>query len=235
MNKKIILNHKSYLNLEEVGNYLREFENLKINSLDVVVFPSIIYLSLFKDFKYPVGTQNFYSYNYGNYTGEINLESLKFLGIEYTLLNHFERIKNGIDKPNILKEKVDISLSNDFFTILMVGESKKRKNPFLYIKKELDYYLKNIDSSKLKKLSILYEPYWKDEKTEINIDLIRKVVVQIKEYFISNYKLDIDVYYGSGVNFDNASKILEVCDGIAIGKDSSDIEYVKELISRLDK
>lgn len=235
MNKKLILNHKSYLSIEEIENYKKEFNILNIDSFDIILFPSIIYLTLFRDFKYFIGAQNFYSCSYGNYTGEINLESLKTLGVDYTLVNHFERINLEIDSRSLIKEKVHNSLYSGFSTILMVGEPKKNKNPFSYIKKELVYYLKNIDSSKIKNLSILYEPSWKSEDSEIDINLIRSVVVQIKEYFIGRYKLDVDVYYASGVNADNIINILEICDGVAIGKDSTNIDYIKNIISKLDK
>lgn len=235
MNKKLILNHKSYLSVGEIEKYKKEFELLNINSLDIILFPSVIYLTLFKGSKCFVGAQNFYSCNYGNYTGEINLEALKSLGVGYTLVNHFERINLCIDSRSLVKEKIYNSLSSGLSTVLMVGEPKKNKNPFVYIKRELVYYLKNIDSSKIKNLSILYEPSWKEEPSEIDINLIRSVVVQIKEYFIGRYKLDVDVYYASGVNEENIINILEFCDGVAIGKDSANIEYVKNIISKLDK
>ncbi len=236
MNKKLILNHKSYLNINEIEVYKKELEKVSSKNIDIILFPSVIYLSMFNDYKHKVGAQNFYSYNYGNYTGEINLESLKNLGINYTLLNHYERIENGIDSYNIVKEKVFKSLSSNFNTILMVGETKKLKNPFSYIKKQLNYYLKNIEEVKIKNLSILYEPSWILDSSEYqDINVIRKIVVQIKEYFIKKYKLDIEVYYASGVTKENINEILEVCDGVGLGKKSTDVKYIKDIIDKLSQ
>lgn len=236
MSKKLILNHKSYLSINEIEVYKKELEKISSKNVDIILFPSVIYLSMFNDYKHKVGSQNFYSYNYGNYTGEINLESLKSLGINYTLLNHYERIENGIDSYNIVKEKIFKSLSSNFNTILMVGETKKVKNPFSYIKKQLNYYLKNIEEAKIKNLSILYEPSWILDSSEYqDINVIRKIVVQIKEYFIKKYKLDIEVYYASGVTKENINEILEVCDGVGLGKKSTDVKYIKDIIDKLSQ
>ncbi len=234
MNKKLILNHKSNLNINEIEIYKKNLAKITPKKIDIILFPNVIYLSMFKDYKHKVGTQNFYSYNYGNYTGEINLESLKSLNINYTLLNHYERIVNGIDSYTIVKEKVFKSLNANFNTILMVGEIKKQKNPFNYIKKQLNYYLKNIEETKLKNLSVLYEPSWISDSSEYqSVDTIRKVIVDIKEYFIKKYKLDVEVYYASGVSADNMLEILEISDGVGIGKKSTDFKYIKDIIDKL--
>lgn len=236
MSKKIIFNHKSYLGITEIEKYKKELEKISIKDYEIILFPSVQYLALFKDYKHTVGTQNFYSYNYGNYTGEINLESLKTLGINYTLLNHYERLVNGMDSTSLVKEKVFKSLNSNFNTILMVGEIKKTKNPFSYVSKQLKYYLKNLDEIKLKKLSILYEPSWNIEnESTFDINLIRKIVVQIKEYFIGRYKLEVEVYYASGVNTENILDILNICDGVVIGKKSTDIDYVSEIADKLNQ
>ena len=229
--KKLILNNKSYLTLEDVLIYKEKLKNIKSEKLDIIIFPNIIYLSLFDNFKYSVGTQNFYSYNAGNYTGEVNLESLKKLNVNYTMLNHSERRINGLDSKELIKEKVFKSLKANFNTILIVGEKEYTKDPFKHIKKELDYYLKDIESDKIKCLSIMYEPSWLDDCQDINI--IRKIIIDIKEYFINKYKEEIEVYYGIGVDEKNANDILEFTDGIGIGKKSIDIKFINKIIDKL--
>lgn len=232
--KKILLNNKSYLNLKEIEKYKKDLDKISNKKIDIILFPSIIYLSMFKNYNHKIGTQNFYSYNYGNYTGEINLESLKDLGVTYTILNHSERLINCLDTKSLIKEKVFKSLTANFNTILVVGEPKYMKDPFKHIKKELDYFLKNIENEKIEHLSIIYEPSWLGDDFQ-DINIIRKVVIDIKEYFINKYKLDIDVYYGIGVNVDNVNDILEICDGVGIGKKSTDIKYIKNLIDKISQ
>lgn len=230
--KKIILNHKSYLSINEIKKYIEDFPKLVNENLDIVVFPNILYLSLFEDFCTEVGSQNFYSENYGNYTGEINLEALKKLNINYTMISHKDRLNNLLDSPSQIREKLNKSLNNDFKTILVVGEEKMMDNPFKSIKGDLNYVLKNINKDKLNNLIILYEPMWLNDEIQ-DINIIRKVIIDIKEYFINHYKRDIDVYYGSGVSEDNINKILEFCDGVSIGKESLDVYKLREIFDNI--
>ena len=158
--KKVILNQKSYFFYDDMVKFKNSFDKLKTNDYEFIIFPPILYLSMFKDSKYKVGTQNFFGYKMGSFTGELNLESLKKIGINYTLIGHFERRKIVFESYEMAKEKLFKSLGSKCNTILCVGEVKKTRKPFNYIKKELNYYLRSIDSSTLKYLSIAYEPNW---------------------------------------------------------------------------
>ena len=91
--KKIILNQKSYLMYDEMVEFKKEFDKLKLKDSEFILFPPVHYLALFKDSKYKVGTQNFYSYKAGSFTGEVNLEALKDMNINYTMIGHYERRK----------------------------------------------------------------------------------------------------------------------------------------------
>ena len=231
--KKIVLNHKSYLSIDEIKKYIEDFPKLINEDLDIVVFPNVLYLSLFEDFCAEVGCQNFYSETYGNYTGEINLEALKKINVNYTMISHKDRLNNLLDSSSQIREKLYKSLNNDFKTILVVGEEKMNDDPFKSIKGDLNYLLKNVNKEKLNNLIILYEPMWlEDEPQEINI--IRKVVIDIKEYFINHFKTDIDVYYGTGVNENNINEILEFCDGVCIGKECLDVYELKRIFDNIN-
>ncbi len=229
--KKIILNHKSYLNYDEINKYKKEIEKIDKKKFDLILFPSIIYLSLFKNSKLNIGTQNFYTSNYGSYTGEANLESLKYIGVNYTLVGHSERKKLRLERIELTKEKLIESLNSDFKTILLVGELYKKANPFNIIKAQLKYYLKEIKLDKLKNLSIAYEPAWAVGGSQtLSINKISKIVSKIKQYIFKKYKFDIEVYYGGSVTENSIKEILEVTDGVLIGKISSDIDSIKNVI-----
>ena len=124
--KKIILNQKSYLLYDEIIEFKKNFEKIKTKDYEFILFPSVLYLTLFKDVNYKVGTQNFYSYKTGSFSGEINLESLKNIGINYTLVGHFERKKILNESYEDTKEKLFKSLNSKCNTILCVGEENKR-------------------------------------------------------------------------------------------------------------
>ena len=232
--KKVILNQKSYMFYDDMVKFKNSFDKLKTNNYEFIIFPPILYLSMFKDSKYKVGTQNFFSYKMGSFTGELNLETLKKIGIDYTLIGHFERRKIVFESYEMAKEKLFKSLSSKCYTILCVGEIKKTRRPFNYIKKELNYYLRSIDSSTLKYLSIAYEPSWAIGSGEIQcIDKITKVIDEIKLYMFNKYKLKIEVYYGGSVDENNINDIFKVSDGVVLGKASINIDELNKILKGL--
>lgn len=232
--KKVILNQKSYMFYDDMVKFKNSFDKLKTNNYEFIIFPPILYLSMFKDSKYKVGIQNFFSYKMGSFTGELNLETLKKIGIDYTLIGHFERRKIVFESYEMAKEKLFKSLSSKCYTILCVGEIKKTRRPFNYIKKELNYYLRSIDSSTLKYLSIAYEPSWAIGSGEIQcIDKIQNVIDNIKLYIYKKYNLNIEVYYGGSVDENNINDIFKVSDGVVLGKASINIDELNKILKGL--
>ena len=232
--KKVILNQKSYMFYDDMVKFKNSFDKLKTNNYEFIIFPPILYLSMFKDSKYKVGTQNFFSYKMRSFTGELNLETLKKIGIDYTLIGHFASRKIVFESYEMAKEKLFKSLSSKCYTILCVGEIKKTRRPFNYIKKELNYYLRSIDSSTLKYLSIAYEPSWAIGSGEIQcIDKIQNVIDNIKLYIYKKYNLNIEVYYGGSVDENNINDIFKVSDGVVLGKASINIDELNKILKGL--
>ena len=231
--KKIILNQKSYLLYDDVINFKKEFDKLKSKDYEFILFPSIEYLALFKDSKYGLGTQNFFSVKTGSFTGEVNLEALKDMGINYTMLGHFERKKIMYESKEMIKEKLYKSLSAKCNTILCVGEDNKLKRDVSFVKKELNYYLKSLESSSLKYLSIVYTPSHALSEADKSTTSISRVVEFIKSYFSKKYNMNIDVYYGGYIENSNIKEIYDICDGIMLDTQSNDIKIIKELLKEL--
>ena len=231
--KKIILNQKSYLMYDEIVEFKKEFDKLKTKGYEFILFPSIQYLSLFKDSNYDIGTQNFFSFKVGSFTGEVNIESLKDMGINYSMIGHFERRKIIGESYEIIKEKLYKSLSSKCNTILCVGEDSKFKKETSFVKKELNFYLKSLESDTLKYLSICYLPSNALDEADKSLDKIVKVVDYIKKYFSDKYQIDIPVYYGGNIENSNIKEIIECCDGIMLDTQSNDIKIIKELLKEI--
>lgn len=222
--KLVVLNNKCFLSYKDTLNYKKELDKIK-SEYELVLLPNLAYLSLFNDAKYKIGAQNFYSYNYGAYTGEVCLSSLKDLNVTYTLVGHPERFELKLDTYEEVKDKLFRSLNSNFKTILCVGKDNNIKT----IKKELKYYLKNIEYKSLENLIIAYEPI---NIYEVNKDDIIYTMMEVKKYVEKHFEIDIPFIYGGLINKDNAKEILEITDGIIIGKESSDINEVKEILSK---
>ncbi len=227
--KKIILNHKSYLSYEEITKYIKDMNNLNIKE-ELIIFPSINYLALFNNSKYKVGAQNFYSYNYGSYTGEVCLESLKSMKVNYTIVSHPERILLRLDSYEQMKDKLFRSLNMGFKTILCVGHDNSIKT----IKKELKFYLKGVEYDSLKNLLIAYEPASQIDTSTVNLSEIAFATDFIKKYMKKHYETDTPVLYGGGVAKENISDTLKLTDGVLIGKISTNIQYLKEILKSID-
>ncbi len=225
--KLIVLNHKSYLGYEEIKKYKEEIKKINYNNL--VLMPNIAYIELFNSSNITLGSQNFFSYNFGSYTGETSLEILKDLGVTYTLVGHPERLTLRLDTYEEIKEKLFKSVSSGFKTILCLAHDEKDKT----LKKELKYYLKGIDLSSIKNLIIAYEPSEKIDSDYIDKDDILDKKYLIKTYCKKEFDINVPFLYGGGLTKENINEVLEVTDGVILGKISTNIEKLKEIIDNI--
>lgn len=224
--KTIILNHKSYLSYEEIQNYKNLLETQSIENINLILMPTLAYLSEFKSSKIQIGAQNFYSYNFGSYTGEISLETLKSLNVNYTLVGHPERLILKLDSYQEVKDKFFRSINLGFKTILCLGHDENEK----ILKKELKFFFNGIEESVLKNLIIAFEPASKIEGETVNLKQIKYVNSFIKEYMYKHFEINIPFIYGGSVNKNNIKEILEITDGVILGRNSTNINEVLEII-----
>lgn len=225
--KTIILNHKSYLSYEELENYKNVLENQSIENINLVLMPTLAYLSEFKSSKIQIGAQNFYSYNFGSYTGEISLETLKSLNVSYTLVGHPERLMLKLDSYQEVKDKFFRSINLGFKTILCLGHDENEK----ILKKELKFFFNGIEESVLKNLIIAFEPASKIEGETTNLKQIKYVNNFIKEYMTKHFEINVPFIYGGSVNKNNIKEILEITDGVILGRNSTNINEMIEIIN----
>ena len=232
MKKIIALNHKSMLSYDEIINFKDEYSKITTD-IDLILFPTTLYLSLFNKYSKEVGAQNFFSKSYGSYTGEITLDALNSLNINTVLVGHSERRKLGHETLEEIKQKLNLSIENNFKTILCVGEDDKVKNAEDIVLEEVKYFLNDITN--IENLIVAYEPRWAIGSTETqNYETIDKVVNKIKSYIKNKYNKDIKVLYGGSVDA-NSSDIIEITDGLLLGRSSTKIESVKQIISSVEK
>ena len=227
--KTIVLNNKCYLSLEDALKHKKELENISLKNTSIVIMPNIAYLSLFKDSNLEIGAQNFYSYNYGAYTGEISLESLKDLNVKYTLVGHPERLELKLDTYTEIKDKLYRSLNSGFKTILCIGKDESEK----IIKKELKYYLSNIECKAIENLIIAYEPSSKQEDEEVDLIDVQIVKDLVKKYVKKHFDEEVTFIYGGSINSSNIKDVLSITDGVIIGRASANIKQLKDILKQV--
>ena len=70
--------------------------------------------------------------------------------------------------------------------------------------------------------------------TEIkDYNRLKKIIDFIKEYINKKYNENINVFYGGNVTKENIKEILEITNGILLGKASTSIDNLKEIIKEI--
>lgn len=233
MNKKMVIgNHKNYMVVSDISKYLKKI-NDEIDSKNVVICPSNIYIPYFLKQSYSVGIQNVFIRSEGSYTGEITSKQAKSIGINYAIIGHSERRIYFDEIDSDINKKIVDALRYNIKVILCVGETLEEKNMLKtarVLKKQLSLGLRNIDN--FDNIIIAYEPVWAIGSNIIpsNID-ISKTAQFIKETVKSLYNYeDISVLYGGSVNSKNIRNInkIEELSGVLVGKASTDSnEFLK--------
>ena len=229
MNKLIILNHKMNLEYDEVFNYIDRINQID-TSYNLIVCPSNIYLVDFLNHcTWGVGAQNVSKYCLGEYTGEVSTLQLKSLGIEYSMIGHYERKKYFHETDKDIHEKLISCLDSNIMPILCFGESGKKDD----IEKSLDVLLDGIENIDF--IIFAYEPL--KIKNKESIEDIKDMVEYIYDYLYNKYHSRPNIVYGGGTTQKDMSLILDIdkLNGLLIGKVSSDITKIEKIIGNEKK
>lgn len=233
MNKIIVLNHKMSLLYDDLYTYIERTNNIETDN-NIIICPSNIYLEAFiNNSLWSVGAQNMHYSIEKLHTGEISSVQLKSLGIEYTMIGHYERINEFKESPNIINQKLIAALDSNIIPILCFGENidedYKKKIPEL-----LDSYLKNIENIEF--IIFAYEPvYAIGTGTLPSIDKLKEVSSFIINYLEDKYKKNPILLYGGSVDSGNIKEItdIESLDGVVIGHVSEDYKEVEKIINNI--
>ena len=117
--------------LDKINSYfLKDKKNNK--KYKILIAPP---LTLIQDFskkyrnkKILISAQNcFYKDKFGSYTGSVSPYMIKNVGVKYIIIGHSENRAQG-ETNKIIKEKVLLSLKNNFTVLLCIGENINEKN-----------------------------------------------------------------------------------------------------------
>jgi len=177
-----------------------------------------------------VAAQNCYSKKSGAFTGEISVEMLTSLGIQFVVLGHSERREYFNESNAFLAEKINICLENNIQPIFCCGEPlsiREADTQNEYVAKQLKESLYHLSAEQLAKVVIAYEPIWAigtgntPSNNEIN---------NVCQWLKQEHRC-AKVLYGGSVSSSNIAELAKTTvDGLLVGGASLKPEEVFEII-----
>jgi triosephosphate isomerase len=226
MRKNIVAgNWKMNKTLEEGNSLASEIVNMVANEVQddtiVVLNPPYIHLNsvqhLIKDAKQVfLGAQNCNENSSGAFTGEVSVDMLKSVGVEYVILGHSERREYFNESNELLAKKVNIVLENGLIPIFCCGESlaiREAGTHVDFVCGQLTDSLFHLSPEDFGKIVIAYEPIWAiGTGVTASSAQAQEMHADIRKHLASKYGNAIvdetSILYGGSCKPDNAKELF---------------------------
>lgn len=234
MKKIVVINHKTYLTLNEAKNYGIDINDYIRGDQEVIICPSNIYIPYFTGkYNFSLGSQNISPLEI---TGETTGKMLKSYNIKYALVGHNERKNNLHETNKEINNKIKEAQKYNITPIAILGETyyeQQLKKSGEIITKTLKEYLKDTNDN----IIIGYEPnYTFKEKQIPTKDHIEEIVKLIKQITKRKYNKEIKVLYGGNVSKENIKTLEQIknLDGYLVGRKAINIKDIKEIFDEME-
>ncbi len=226
MRQKIVAgNWKMNLNLDEGKELLINILDSERND-DVltIIAPPYIHLNSFKRMlshtNIALGAQNCHQQDSGAYTGEISVDMLKSVGVEYVILGHSERREYFSEDSLSISFKVTNVIKKGLRPIYCCGETlneRKDNEQFNLIEQQIKEGLFQLNEMELLNCIVAYEPVWAigtgetatpAQAQEVH-SFIRKTIANEYGEMVAN---NISILYGGSVKPANAVELFNCPD-----------------------
>lgn len=163
-----------------------------------------------------IAAQNCSNKKSGAYTGEVSVDMLQSLQIQYVIIGHSERREYFNETNKMLMEKIDLALSCHIVPIfccgepLLVREAATQNN---YVAKQLEESLFHLDEENIKKIVVAYEPIWaigtgKTASKEQAQEMHAFIRAELAKKYGAEVAGSISILYGGSVKGNNAAEIF---------------------------
>ena len=192
-----------------------------------------------------VAAQNCYSKQNGAYTGEVSVEMLQSLAIQYVVLGHSERREYFNEQNQLLAEKVNICLAFNLIPIFCCGEAldiREANNQNYFVAKQLEESLFHLSGEQIQRMVIAYEPIWaigtgKTASSAQAQEMHAFIRSQLAGKYGDTVANSISILYGGSVKASNAVEIFSQpdVDGGLVGGASLIADEFIAIINALKK
>lgn len=192
-----------------------------------------------------VAAQNCYSKKNGAFTGEISVEMLQSLDIQYVVIGHSERREYFNESNQLLAEKVNICLEYKIHPIFCCGEPlaiREAGTQNEYVSKQLEESLFHLSPEQLQEVVIAYEPIWaigtgKTASSAQAQEMHAFIRSELSKKYGAAIADAISILYGGSVKAANAVEIFSQpdVDGGLVGGASLIVDEFVGIINALEK
>lgn len=187
--------------------------------------------------------QNCYNKKAGAFTGEISVEMLHSIGINYCIIGHSERREYFNESNAVLAEKVNLCLESFITPLFCCGEAlsvREAGTQNEFVANQLKESLFHLSADQLKNVVIAYEPIWAigTGKTATTAQA-QEMHAYLRSVLAAQYGQavadEISILYGGSVKANNAKELFsspDVDGGLVGGASLVAAEFI-EIIKAL--
>jgi len=167
-----------------------------------------------------IAAQNCYSKRGGAYTGEVSVEMLQSIGVEYCIVGHSERREYFGESNQMLADKVNLCLEYNITPIFCCGEPlpiREANKQNEYVATQLKESLFHLDEAQIQQVIIAYEPIWAiGTGVTASTAQAQEIHQYLRSVIASQYSADvadnISILYGGSVKAGNAAELFAAPD-----------------------
>lgn len=240
-------NWKMYKTTAEAKAFAEEFSKLykdtDVRAAICAPFTQLVALKeAFAGTNVKLGAQNVHFEDEGAFTGEISVEMLKEIGVDYCIIGHSERREYFAETDETVNLKLKkLFSSSEIIPILCVGENldeREAGNAFDVVEGQLKADLEGIDKADVSKLVIAYEPIWaigtgKTATPEQAGEMCAHIRNIVEKLYDEDTCDSVIIQYGGSVKPENASEIMNMdeIDGALVGGASLDASKFIKIVN----
>lgn len=243
-------NWKMYKTKAEARAFAEELKAMNLpNASSVAIMAPFTQLDTlveaFKGTGIKVGAQNVHYEKEGAYTGEISVDMLKEIGVDYCVVGHSERRQYFGEIDETVNRKLKVLIDAGITPILCVGETLEQRNqgmPQIVIGNQLTHDLAGLTEDEVRHLVIAYEPIWAigtgvTATPEQAADMCGFISGMIEGLFGEVCMSRVKILYGGSMKPENAEELLSQpsINGGLIGGASLKVDKFAEIAIEADR